>query len=155
MRAYRRSQIGYPIIIIAAVLAVILTARQVTFERSPIFLGSLAVLIGVVVMFGRLTVEVDAHRLQHYFGAGFIRRTVPLEDIADWRPVKHSWYHGYGVRRAYRTVVYTVSGTQAVEFTLRSGRSFRIGTSEPARLCEAIAAHGGRRMPAAESPARG
>lgn len=139
MHAYRRSQIGYPIIGVAAVLAVILIVRQVAYERSPMFPWLLAFLIAVVVVFGRLTVEVDAERLQHYFGGGFIRRTVPLDEIAECRPVRHPWYHGYGVRRAYRMVVYIVSGTQAVEFTLRSGKSFRIGTNEPAQLCEIVA----------------
>jgi hypothetical protein len=35
-------------------------------------------------------------------------------------------------------VLYNVSGVQAVELELRSGKRLRIGTDEPTKLCEMI-----------------
>ncbi|MDY7014940.1 MAG: hypothetical protein SVX43_15355 [Cyanobacteriota bacterium] len=57
--------------------------------------------------------------------------------------VKNPWYYGWGIRLTPRGWLFNVSGLDAVEISLNSGRHFRIGTDRPRELERAIrrAAH--------------
>lgn len=132
MDAYRSSQVGYPILITAAVAALIVAvvSNQVAF--------SLTILALVAALFWRLTVSVDRERLTYVFGVGLIRRSVKVEEIVDCNPIRHRWYWGYGIRVTPHGVVNIVDGSQAAQFILRSGRRFSVGAADPEQLCEAV-----------------
>ncbi len=93
--------------------------------------------IGILLLclpFSILTVEVDGEELRHYFGFGFWKKSYQLEDIQSIKAVRNSWLYGWGIRLTPHGWLYNVSGLDAVEIELHSGRKFRIGTNQPAEL---------------------
>ncbi len=132
MDEYRRSQIGYLILVTCALVALLFVAVLSKPAYGIVFLAL------VVALFWRLTVTVRGERLTYAFGFGLIRRSVPLAEIADCEPIPYQWYWGYGIRLTPRGMVYIVNGVEAVQFTLHSGRRFSLGTDEPQQLCEAV-----------------
>jgi len=103
-----------------------------------------AILLFVTLLFPTLTVTVDERDVQARFGAGLIGKRIPLSGIESCRPALNCWWWGWGIRLCPGTGagapgwMYNVSGLQSVELRLKNGASFRIGTDEPERLCEAI-----------------
>ena len=77
--------------------------------------------------------EVEAR-----FGPGPIRKRFKLNEIESCQVVRNHWYYGWGIRLTPHGVLYTVSGLDAVEIKLRTGKKFRIGTDVPQELEEAI-----------------
>jgi hypothetical protein len=92
-------------------------------------------------VFPTLTVEGDERGLDVWFGPGVARRRIPWRDIRAARPVRNSWLAGWGIRWIGSGWMYNVSGLDAVELSLASGRRFRIGTDDPRGLHAFIAAH--------------
>jgi hypothetical protein len=134
---YRHTQIGYLTLIVILVAALGI-AVSLPNETRPVALGVAALLVIIAVLFSSLTVEVGDGELRFHFGPGFWRKRIALSDVAAVTPTHNSWWEGWGIRFTPRGMLYNVSGTNAVEIELRSGRQFRIGTDEPAPLAQAI-----------------
>lgn len=98
----------------------------------------LAVLISTMIIFGSLTVEVDARQISLYFGGGLLRRAVPVEQIRQVKVVRNPLWMGLGIHFFPGGIIYNVSGLDAVELTLQDGRLIRIGSDEPGALAKAI-----------------
>ena len=134
---YRHTQIGY-LTLIVVLIAALGIAVSLPSEVRPVSLGVAALLVIIAVLFSTLTVEVGDGELEFHFGPGFWHKRVALSEIAAANPTQSSWWEGWGIRFTFRGMLYNVSGTDAVEIELRSGRSFRIGTDEPEALVQAI-----------------
>ncbi len=134
---YRHTQIGYLTLIVVLVAAVGIGV-SLPNEMRPVSLGVAALLVIIAVVFSSLTVEVTDGELSFHFGPGFWRKRVALSEVAAVTPTQSSWWEGWGIRFTLRGMLYNVSGTDAVEIELRSGRRFRIGTDEPEALVQAI-----------------
>ncbi|MDH3402464.1 MAG: hypothetical protein OES32_16810 [Acidobacteriota bacterium] len=106
-------------------------------------LATAAVLLVIGWLFGSLTVTIDEEKIVAAFGPGWPRKTVRLASVHGVRPVRNSWWYGWGIRYTPHGWLYNVSGLDAVELELTGGRSLRIGTDEPAKLAAAIAAAAG------------
>ena len=109
--------------------------------NSPVGLplyGVMFLLVLVMWFFGSLTVEVTGEELKHWFGPGFWKKTYALQDIDTATQVRNSWIFGWGIRLTPHGWLYNVSGLDAVQIQLRSGRKFRMGTDDPQGLLEAI-----------------
>lgn len=89
-------------------------------------------------LFGSLTVEVDDEEVSHWFGPGFWKKTYLLQEVESAKAVRNSWIFGWGIRFTPHGWLYNVSGLDAVQLQLRSGRKLRIGTDDPQGLVEAI-----------------
>ena len=96
--------------------------------------GVIATLFVLRWLFGSLTVEIDDEELRHYFGPKFWKKTYHLQEIETVTQVRNSWIFGWGIRLTPHGWLYNVSGLDAVQIQLRSGRKFRIGTDDPAGL---------------------
>jgi hypothetical protein len=98
------------------------------------------VLLSLVLLwlFSSLTVEVTEEELTHWFGPGFWKKTYNLQEIETATQVRNSWIFGWGIRITPHGWLYNVSGLDAVQIKLRSGRKFRIGTDDPQGLFDAI-----------------
>jgi len=138
---YRHSQTGYLIIGLAALAfaAGVVAARPAVLRTSwwVVFF----VLVAAGVIFARLTVEVGEGRLQAYFAPGWPRWRWPLREIASASRVRNSWLAGWGIHWMPGVPGYwviNVSGFDAVELRLRSGRRYRVGTDDPAGLLDAL-----------------
>ena len=131
---YQHSQRGTVTIVsigfgIAIALFVGLTTPMPPFAKW-ILIGTALLLLPLCWLFGSLTVEIDGEELRHYFGPGFWRKTHLLMDIESVEVVRNSWLYGWGIRLTPHGWLYNVSGLEAVEIRLKSGKKFRIGTDE-------------------------
>jgi hypothetical protein len=108
--------------------------------RSPLPVRLIVAVLIIMsgVLFSSLTVEIRDGELRFHFGPGFWRKRFALTEVVDASVTQSSWWEGWGIRITPRGTLYNVSGTGAVEITLRSGQRFRIGTDEPEVLAEAV-----------------
>ena len=103
-----------------------------------IAIGVLVVITVALVLFSSLTVIIWEEELEVRFGPGPIRKRFKLNEIKSCHVVKNPWYYGWGIRLTPHGMLFRVSGFDAVEIKLRTGKKFRIGTDVPQELEEAI-----------------
>ena len=138
MSAYRHTQFGTVIVVTTAAiipLAALPAWLAGVATAAWLILGSMVV---VLALFASLTVEIDAEHLRIRFGIGLIRKRFPLDQIDTCRPVKNPWIYGWGIRLTPHGWLYNVSGLEAVELKMKSGKTCRIGTDEPEVLTAAL-----------------
>jgi hypothetical protein len=133
---YRHTQIGYLTLIVLLVAALGIFALG---SRSPLPVTLVAVLLLIsALLFSSLTVQISDSELRFHFGPGFWRKRFRLTEVTGADVTRTSWWEGWGIRITPRGMLYNVSGTEAVEITLRSGQRLRIGTDEPEALAQAV-----------------
>ena len=98
----------------------------------------LVVIALLVLVFSRLTVEVNDDGLQASFGRGWPRRTARFDESATARVVRNRWWYGFGIRWIPGGILWNVWGLDAVELDLTDGKKLRIGTDEPDALLAAL-----------------
>ena len=96
------------------------------------------IVLGCALLFCCLTVEITGDELVCRFGPGLIRKRFVLCEIREVKVVKNPWYYGWGIRLTPHGWLFNVSGLNAVEIELASGKRFRVGTDQPEELAEAI-----------------
>ncbi len=147
--AYKRTQIGWQMIVITLVVLVFFAWLQITaraeppsYDSGPNFAMTLlmAVILFVLASFSALTVAIDEAFVKIRFGLGIFRKKFALSEIANVRKVKNRWYYGWGVKVWFFPYmwIYNVSGFDAVELTMKNGRIYRLGTDVPEELESAI-----------------
>lgn len=149
---YRHTQIGWAIIgSLVLVAGLVLPPLQAArLDRGHTLFASIAA--AVLVVFGWLTVEVDAGSILLRFGIGLVRKRLALRDVKSWREVRNPWYSGWGIKIRPGVVLWNVSGFDAVELVLEGGTRFRVGTDEPVALAAAIALARGETQAGAPAP---
>jgi len=143
VNAYRHTQFGAVIVVTIAAAAILLVALPASVwevgTTTSALLGSTALFLAIVLaLFASLTVEIDAEHLRIRFGIGLIRKHFPLDQIDTGRPVNNPWIYGWGIRLTPHGWLYNVSGREAVELKMKSGKTCRIGTDEPEVLAAAL-----------------
>jgi hypothetical protein len=135
---YRHSQTGIlmyltlgPLILVALVIA---AARG----WEPVGLIVAGILLVTLWLFHSLEVEVTQAQMVLRFGPGIIQKAFYLREIRSARKVRNPWYYGWGIRLVPGGWMFNVSGLDAVEIELASGKRYRIGTDQPVRLLEAV-----------------
>jgi len=139
---YRHTQSGR---IIWLVLAIAMIISIVAATMAELAVLTMTAIIGTVILLtgwilGSLTVSIDGGMLSWWFGPGVWKKRVALAEIEGFEPVRNRWWWGFGIRYYGKGFLYNVSGLDAVEFRLASGKCFRIGTDEPEALVAAIKA---------------
>jgi hypothetical protein len=135
---YRHTQVGTLIIVALSVVIVLGLASGIGVGFRPVVLAVTVFLAVLLVCFGTLTVSVDHAHLVARFGPGPFRKKFPVSEIRNVRRVRNKWYYGWGIRLTPHGWLFNVSGFDAVEIELASGRKARIGTDEPRELVAAI-----------------
>lgn len=137
--SYRHTQVGWQVygITIPLTLALLYGLR---LQDAQVFGLVIAIVAAAFALFGWLTVEIDVRRVLITFGIGLIKRSIPLDTIRGFAPVRNPWYYGWGLRFTPHGLLYNVSGFQAVEILLDDGRRVRVGTDEPDGLVRALQA---------------
>ena len=140
---YRHAQTGSTILIFLVVVLVgaFVTVVATDFSATMILAFTIAVLLLVGWLFGSLTVAVAGGAINWWFGPGFWKKGVTIDEIEVCEPVRNRWWWGWGIRYFGRGWLYNVSGLDAVEIRLKSGKRIRIGTDEPDTLVAAIHHH--------------
>ncbi len=143
---YRRTQLGGVVIgaitaltiVEAAIFVLVAIATDLPFEVAYLFGAVFVFLIALVVLFGWLSVAVDETAIHLAFGAGLVRRTISIQQVALAEPVRNRWWWGWGIRWTGGGWMWNVSGLDAVEVTYRDSKRFRIGAADPSGLAAAI-----------------
>jgi hypothetical protein len=145
---YKHTQFGTVTIVALAAGALLALGIALAIASRPgVELFDWPVLIaagtGVVVaiagwLFSVLTISVDRERLRWTFGPGVFCMSIRLSDIQTTEQVRNPWCYGWGIHKTPRGWLYNVSGFEAVEIRLKSGKAFRLGTDEPGALMQAI-----------------
>jgi hypothetical protein len=135
---YHHRQIGrFQLVLLLLLLLMVVTLGDV--GPHPGWFGFIAFLLLVTgMLFGSLTAMISGDILYCRLGIGVFRRTFLLKEIIDAEIVRNRWYYGWGVRLTPEGWMFNVSGLDAVEIRLASGKRFRIGTDEPHQLVQAI-----------------
>lgn len=140
MPQYRHTQFGWVMLASVAATFVLLAGIAAALppgEAAPM-LVVIPVLALVFLLFINLTVTVDSEVVRLSFGIGLIRKKFPLAEIKSVKPVRNSWWYGWGIRWTPHGWLFNVSGLDAVELELKNGRCYRIGTDQPGQLAGAI-----------------
>jgi hypothetical protein len=135
---YRHTQPGTMTLLAllgAFALVMVAAARAAWHPVMAVVLVTLGLL---ALLFCSLTVRIQGRWLECFFGIGVIRKKIALADIVGARQVRNRWYYGWGVRMTPGGWMFNVSGLDAVELELASGKRFRIGTDRPQELLRAI-----------------
>ncbi|MFC2032761.1 hypothetical protein ACFLUS_05365 [Chloroflexota bacterium] len=138
IKCYEYTQVGYLIIVVMAAVMVLIGVVLANAGINWIAIGVLVVIAVALVLFSSLTMVIWEDELEARFGPGPIRKRFKLDEIESWQVVRNHWYYGWGIRLTPHGVLYNVSGFDAVEIKLRTGKKFRIGTDVPQELEEAI-----------------
>ncbi len=138
IKQYEHTQVGYLIIVVMAAVMVLIGVVLANAGINWIAIGVLVVIAIALVLFSSLTVVIWEEELEARFGPGPIRKRFKLNEIESCQVVKNHWFYGWGIRLTPHGVLYNVSGFDAVEIKLRTGKKFRIGTDVPQELEKAI-----------------
>ena len=137
---YHPTQFGTVVVVSLLLSAVLFAGLGRMTGLTPLAVIGPALMAGFMALFYALTVEIDATHLTFRFGIGLIRKRVPLAEIVEAKPVLNSWLYGWGIHRTPHGGLYNVSGGEAVEILLASGKRFRLGTDEPQKLAQVLRA---------------
>jgi hypothetical protein len=150
MTLYKHTQIGYLLIFITFFVLIVFAVVQIAARAEPVSYDSganfavtalMTFILFALASFSTLTVAVDEQLLKIRFGWGIYRTTFPLSDIATVKKVRNKWYYGWGIKLwlwPKKMRIYSVSGLDAVELTMKNGKVYRIGTDEPDKLEAAL-----------------
>ena len=141
MAVYEHTQVAYMaggVLGGGALLALIVAGagRRTGVRIAATFIA--AVLIVCVLLFSTLTVRVNGHALQFYFGPGIWKARIAIREIAETEVVHNLPWYGWGIHHTADGWLYNLAGLQAVEIKTKGGRTIRIGTDEPERLEQAL-----------------
>ncbi len=131
---YKTTQIGWAVIFILLTLMTILGA---TFDQKSILIVG-GICIVVFLLTYRLTITIDQNWIKFSMGIGLINGKYALKDILDCRAVDYLPL-GWGVRYRPGKVIYNVSGSKALELTVK-GKSMKVwlGADDPETLVRII-----------------
>ena len=138
IKRYEHTQVGYLIIVVVVAAMVAIGIILATAGINWIAIVVLVVLAVALVSFPSLTVVIWEEEVVVQFGPRSIRKRFKLNEIQSCQAVKIPWYYGWGIRLTPHGILFRVSGFQAVEINLRTGKRYLIGTDVPQELEEAI-----------------
>ncbi len=155
-KPYRYTQIG-TVTIIMVLLAAVLPAIAFYFaletaagqEAVILQVSSVVValfFIAVLATFYAFHIQVDDQAVTHWFGWGFLRKSIPLEQIESVEIVDNPWYYFWGVKSIPGGWFYAIApGGRSIELNLKDGKKIRLGSRQPeaikARIAQLIAPH--------------
>jgi hypothetical protein len=148
---YRQTQVGWavivPLLLVIAITVPVMLAADL-LVMALLFGGLFSSLL---LVFGTLTITIDAEAIEARFGIGLIKKRVALAEIRGFEAVTSPWYYGWGIRLYPGGWLYNVSGLESVELCLRDGSRVRFGTAEPRVLYDALRGRLGQLPPVSES----
>jgi hypothetical protein len=132
--SYQRKQTGGVMtgIVLAGLASIFILMSQKGIKRVLVLY--VVVLGFCALLFSSMTVTVGNGLLTVKFGLGIIRKKFMLSEIESCRVVKNPWYYGWGIRRIPGGWFFGVSGLNAVEIMMKSGKRYRIGSDVPEEL---------------------
>jgi hypothetical protein len=133
---YKHTQIGYLGIVIFIIIGFVFGGILMQNGFSSSFFAIAATTLFLLASFIWLNVMIDGTHLGVQFGYGLYSKRFLLNEIVSVEIVKNHWYYGWGIRLWFWPYmwIYNISGFDAVEIRMQSGKIYRIGTDEPKKL---------------------
>lgn len=129
----------YPLVGLVILAVIILAINDVTQVIPSAAIGVLfGILTITAITFSSMTIEVNESEVSWYFGPGFLKKRVLLEEIGSCSKVKNPIWMGFGIHAFGTGWIYNVSGLLGIEIELKSGSFIRLGTNQPNYLVQAI-----------------
>lgn len=149
MTQYKHTQIGFLMITVTLFVVflfgwgqMIARAEAPSYNSGANFLMTavMVLVLALLTSFATLTVAIDGEFLKIRFGWGIFRKKFALNEIVEVKKVRNHWYYGWGIKRWFcpQMWIFSVSGFDAVELTMKNGKIYRIGTDEPEKLEAAV-----------------
>ena len=135
---YSHTQTGYVTLVAHGAGVMLLGGAMLSGLLHWTLIVTFLMLVVSGVLFASLTVEVREGYVQWYFGPGFWRKRIALQDINATELVVNPWYYGWGIRYTPHGWLYNVSGLLALQIQLNNGTTLRIGSDRPHELQQAI-----------------
>ena len=135
---YKHVQFGTLVVSLFVAAIVLLALLGFIVEWHTVTIGVLLTLLVCVALFYSLTVEISNDHLGIHFGVGIVKKRFEIKDIEKAYPVRNRWYYGWGIRLIQHGWLYNVSGLDAIEIVMSSGKRYRIGTDQPCELAQAV-----------------
>jgi len=135
---YKHTQFGTLTVSLLVAAVVLLALLGFIVEWHSVTIGAFLILLVCVALFHSLTVEISNNHLEIRFGVGIVKKRFEIKDIEKAYPVRNRWYYGWGIRLIPHGWLYNVSGLDAIEFVMSSGKRYRIGTDQPNELAQAV-----------------
>jgi hypothetical protein len=127
----------FPVLIFCIVMLIITGFDEII--PALILLFVIVTFLVCLLIFYKLTIEIDDTHLSFSLGTGLINKKYALKDIESCVPVKNSAIYGVGIRLIPGGWLYNVSGQYAVELAFKNKKSkIRIGTDKPGEVAETI-----------------
>ena len=144
MISYKHTQIGYLMLFILLALIVFYTwlygVISTEIDSNFVVVPIMSLVLFILASFSTLKVTIDENYVRIKFGYGIFHKKFPIKEIASCKTVKNHWYYGWGIKVWFWPYmrIYNVSGFDAVEIIMKSGKIYRIGTDVPRELETAI-----------------
>lgn len=135
---YKHVQFGTLTVSLLVAAIALLALLGFIVEWHTVTIGVLLTLLVCVALFYSLTVEISNDYLGIHFGVGIVKKRFEIKDIEKAYPVRNRWYYGWGIRLIPHGWLYNVSGLDAIEIVMSSGKRYRIGTDQPNELAQAV-----------------
>lgn len=131
---FKSTQIGWAIIFI---ILGIMTILVFTIEKSAFQIAG-GICIVILLLTYRLSITIDKNWLRFSMGIGLIQGKYAINDILDCKAVSYMPL-GWGVRFRPGRIIFNVSGTKALELTIK-GKSLNVwlGSDDPEMLVRII-----------------
>jgi len=127
----------FPVLIFCIVMLIITGFDEII--PALVLLFVIVTFLVCLLIFYKLTIEIDDTHLSFRLGTGLINKKYALKDIESCVPVKNSAIYGVGIRMIPDGWLYNVSGQYAVELAFKNKKSkIRIGTDKPEEVAETI-----------------
>ncbi len=131
---FKSSQIGWTVIFI---ILGIMTILGFTIEKDSFYIVGIICMV-ILLLFFRLSITIDKDWVKFSMGIGIIQGKYAINDILDCRSVDYIPL-GWGIRFRPGKIIFNVSGTKALELTMK-GKSMKtwIGCEDPDILVRII-----------------
>ena len=131
MREYKHTQIGYLHASVSCFLILIMIYSEFAVKANKYTVIAVAICVGVLLVFSKLTTRVAEGVIEARFGVGIICKRFQLSEVKSYEKVRNPWYFGIGIRYTPRGWLYNIYGRSAIELVMKDGKRCRIGTDDP------------------------
>ena len=138
MVRYSHTQNAGGVVLAPMLLGVVALLAVALLYPYPSLFFFFGLALALFAQFYCLTVVVDYRHVTAKFGMGLIRLRFRLDEIRSCRPVRNKWIYGWGIRWYPGGWLFNIGGLDAVELSMKNGKTYRIGTNDVAALTEAI-----------------
>ncbi|MEQ8714238.1 MAG: hypothetical protein RIC80_14550 [Cyclobacteriaceae bacterium] len=143
---YHESQVGW--LFLSLMSPVLLFLAIAYYQQwgskpptAPVFYPTIALLIGVCLLFYRMETSISYRNIKIRYGVGLIKLTPQFDELIAVTVTRIPWWYGVGIRITPKGWLYSIQGLGVVLLTYRKGslrESIMIGSAKPEELKKSL-----------------